>query len=410
MTILSYIKGILVLIALFGAIFMGIGVWKAWSAYRLAKTAEKCPGTFKGYHTVYHAETMEDSDGFRHTARSSEALPMFTYTDAQGRLQNVTGDESHFFKHLKFGQKVVVLVPPGASGSPRLGDLISLYGNGFLNAMVAVGLFFLSNYGVKGATILLGPEGALHRIGQARLPVGDLGLMIGGFVVLAGAFMVLGYRYTVKRQDPALIHALAAGDYHEALALAAQGRGIDAKTPAGETTVIAALKSGQPQVASAILRCLWVNGNVYTAQHISAAQLAAQQKNPQTLSLLFQKGASAYDIRPSVIHDLIVLGETATLRLILENGYDLHQTYNRQTFGDLALMQGKTDIVRLIHNRQGAFRAPAAFTALALGDPDALAAALAKPGALNKQFRNLTLEQYAEKIGRAEMLRQARRP
>lgn len=404
MTVLSYIKGVLILVSLFGVVFLGIGAWRTWSAYSFAKTALKLEGTFKGYYTVSHEERVEDMDGYRRTAKVSESLPMYVYTDAKGRTRDVTGSESHFFKHLKYGQKVVVLVSPEDSGTSRLGDLISLYGNGFLNGLVGIGIFLLGYYGIKASKVLLGTEGALRRLGQSRLPIGDMVIIIGGFLLLAGVLMFLGYRFAVKRQDPALLKALEAGDHTLALALATDGRGIDVKSAAGETSVIVALKAGQPQVARAILNHLWVNGNVYCADRIPAAQLAAQLKDAQTLKLLITKNASTVDIDPEVVRELVAAGENATVKLIIENGYDLHRIFDNLTLGDLALLHGSTDLVRLIHDRQGAFRAPEPFVALALGDAQALAAALDKPGARKRRFRNFTLEQYAQKVGQSEMI------
>jgi len=152
------------------------------------------------------------------------------------------------------------------------------------------------------------------------------------------------------------------------------------------------------------MRCLWINGNVYTADGISAGQLSASLSDPETLALLIRRGTLTYDIHPSVIHDLIVGGETETVRLVIENGYDLRQTCNQLTLGDLALIHGKVEIVQLIHACGGLFHAPTAFIALALNDRETLAAALQKMAALNQRFQDFTLEQYAEKIGRSAMI------
>jgi len=225
-------------------VFLGIGIWKAWSAYNFSRIAEKREGTFKGYHTVYHEETHTDSDGHTSTARSEESLPMFSYADAKGRTHDVTETEGHFFKHLKFGQKVVVLVAEQETVPPRLGDCFSLYDSGIQNSLVGVVIILLMYYGIKGLVALLGPEGILHRLGQSRLPMGDMVFMVGGFVVLASVTMFLAYRYTIKRQDPSMLRALSTQNYREALLLASDGRGIDATTPAGETALMAALKAG----------------------------------------------------------------------------------------------------------------------------------------------------------------------
>jgi hypothetical protein len=73
-------------------------------------------------------------------------------------------------------------------------------------------------------------------------------------------------------------------------------------------------------------------------------------------------------------------------------------------FGDLALINGRIDIVKMIHAAGGQFSAPEAFVVLALNDKEALAAALRKKGGRDERLQNFTLEQYAEKIGRKAVL------
>lgn len=413
MTVLGYIKGVLILFSLFGVGFLGIGVWKVWTSYAFSRQAERQEGTFKGYYTVYQddaleAHTLQDYTALKSTPRTEESLPMFTYKDKQGRPHDVTEPEGHFFKHLQFGQKVTVLIPSDPSQTPRLGDLFSLYGSGILLCLVAVGLFMLTRYGIKGAEVLMGPGGVLQVIGQSRLPVGGLVIMVFGFLVIAGGMMVLGYRLTLKRQDPSLITALEEKQYQKAFLLASDSRGIDAQTPDGDSPLILALKAGQPLVARAILRGLFVSGNVRSAEGIPAVQLAATLRDPVLLNLLLKKGAMVSEIPPSVVHDLIVAGDDETVRVIVMNGYYLDQKFDQLTFGDLALMEGRLKIVQMIYERQGLFQAPRSFIALALNDTHALAAALSHPGALQERFHRFSLEQYAEIIGRKEMVAKVR--
>lgn len=410
MTVLGYIKGTLIFFSLFGVGFLGLGAWKLWSSYTFSRDADKQDGTFKGYHTVYHDDALEDPTsltdytGLKHTPRSEEYLPMFTYTDNQGQTHDVTEPKSHFFKHLQYGQKVTVLVPSHSSQPPRLGDLFSLYGDGILLCLLGLGIFMLTYYGIKGSEVLMGPEGIFQRIGQSRFPIGGLFMMILGFLLIAGGMMFLGYRVALKRQNPSLITALQNKQYQRAFRLAGDGWGIDAETPDGEDPLILALKAGQPHVARAILANLFVNGNVRSSEGILAVQMAAHLREPFLLNMLLKKGSMVSEISPSVVHDLIVAGDTKTVQVIVENGYYLNQKYNQLTFGDLALIHGRLDIVRMIYEHKGLFHAPPSFVALAINDTQALTTALRHPGAKAEHFHEFSLKQYAEKIGRMEMI------
>ena len=418
MTVLGFVKGILVFISLFGIVFLGIGAWKVYTAFTFVQQADKAIGTFKGYHTVYNETTTTDDFYQTKRTRVEEALPMYAYTDAHGNLHDATGTESHFFKHLRFGQKVKVLVAPDGSGVSRLGDLLSLYGNAVLLSLVGLGCIVLMYYGIKAMDMFLGPsaqpvatnsvisflQSSLHEFGQSRLPISSMVFYLGGFVLIAivmGAFTI---HMTYKRQDPALIKALQQQQYDTALVLAAQGRGVDVKTAEGESALILALKANQPILVRAILNCLFVNANVWAADKRSSAQIAAANGDLQTLTLLIQKGASAAELEPSLIHDLIIKGNAALLKLIFNDGYNLYQRYNQLFLGDYAVIEGRAEIVRLIQARHGTFRAPATFIALALNDPVALRTALKRRNAAKFRFCGYTLEQFAQKINRQELL------
>jgi hypothetical protein len=357
---------------------------------------------------------------------------MFTYADAHGRVYDVTGKDGHFYEHLTCGDKVTVLVAPDGSDA-RLGDFESLYGAAILRCVIGLCFLALIQYGMRAADRYLGlpaptaetpyvytgstgsqprPADApsshilsfLQEIGQSHLPVSDLAIYLGGFLLISGAVLAFTLSITVKRQDPALINALQQQNYAAALSLATQGRGVEGKTAEGETALILALKVNQPDVARAILNCRFVNANVYTIDTKSSAQLAAANGDLQTLLLLLQKGAPAFDLEPGLIHALIVKGDAASLRLIFDNGFNLEQEYRQLSFGDYAVIEGQAEIVRLIQAHNGLFRAPAAFIALALNDSIALQAALKRPDEANRTFYGYSLEQFAQKIGRQALL------
>ena len=116
-----------------------------------------------------------------------------------------------------------------------------------------------------------------------------------------------------------------------------------------------------------------------------------------------KKGAPTFGLEPSLIHDLIVKGDVALLKLIINDGYDLHQRYNQLFLGDYAVLEGRDQIVRLIKECHGAFQAPATFVALAMNDPEALKAALKRRNAAKFSFYGYSLEQFAQKINRQDL-------
>lgn len=430
MTVLSFVKGVLRFISLFGIFFLGFGAWKAWTAYTFVQHSEKVEGSFKGYYTA-------------------ESLPMYTYTDAQGRVHDETGREGHLFEHLSYGDKVKVLVAADGSGETRLGDIDSLYGNSILNFVIGLCFLFFINYGINVLDRYLGqpqpadtPSAYLEQLqqadeaysypkqpakpadevtsffnsflqeikgfGQERLPISDMVVYFAGFLLIGGVMIAFTIHITMKRQDPALIKALEQRNYEAALALATERRGVEGQTAEGETALIMALKANKPEVARAILNCRFVNANVYTTDTKSSVQLAAANGDVQTLTLLLQKGASAFDIDPDLIHALIVKGDAATLELVFKNGFNLHQEYKGFSFGDYAVIEGQSRIVWLIQKHNGLFQAPEPFVALALNDAVALRTAQKRKNADKLRFCGYSLEQFAQKINRQTLLESIR--
>lgn len=120
---------------------------------------------------------------------------------------------------------------------------------------------------------------------------------------------------------------------------------------------------------------------------------------------MLQKGVEAFfDIKHSVVYNLIDKNDIATLKVIFDNGYNLDWKYGPLPLGDHAVMLGNAEVVRLIQAHNGVFKAPPAFIALALNDSEALNKVLQNPGATEVVFQNLTLKQFAEKIDRLELL------
>jgi len=416
MTVLSLIKGILVMTSLPGVVFIGVGVFKTWSAYNFAKTAEVVPGTFSGYETVLVDSTTRTSSTPGSRRGSKVTYPMFSYTDKNGHRRLESDPESHFIKRFKHGEKVTVLVSPDGSAAPRLGDTLSLFGPGISFCLIGIAFILLMSLGIKSANIYFGPldptvhegqlslRGALSEFGQSRFPVGDLVFILGGFLLTAGALVGTGTYFILKRTDQALLNALQNNDFKAAQILAYEGRGIQGKNQDGDLALIVALKANQPKVARAILGNFLVSATALSPDGSSPAYLAAVNGDHQTLAILLQKGAEAFNINSSVVYHLIVKNDIATLKVIFANGYNLDWKHDAFTLGDHAVILGNAEVVRLIQAYNGVFEASPAFIALALNDSEALNKALENPGATKVVFQNLTLKQFAKKIDHLELL------
>lgn len=413
MTVFSFIKFAFACVSLMAFVFLGVGAWKVWSAYNFAKTAVKVQGTFIGYHEVLRDSTVTDSHGFK--TKVSATYPMFAYTDAAGRTHHITGTEVVVFRWLKNGDPVDVLVSPDDPENARLGSMYYLYGDGGFSCLGGFFGIVLLFYGFKVFSLYLGPSAeisetiilaALQSFLRSKLPVGDLAFICGGFILLAGLMFGFGTYFILKRQDPALIQAMEAGRFEEARLLASQGKGIEGKNEDGEPALIVALKANKSEVARAILGH-WISTNVVTSKGVSGISLAAANGDHHTLALMVKKGAETFGLHPSIVHRLIVKGDTGTLGVIFSSSFNLDTEYKRLTFGDHAVMHAKADVVRLIQQHHGPFKAPPAFIALVLDDMNMLTTALKEPNACHKIFQGFTLVHFAEIIGKQEMMEKA---
>lgn len=149
MTIFSLLKGAFIFTSMLGLIGISLGVWKIWSAYDFSRNAEVKQGVFRGYYTARYQSTSRDSSGLKKYRTVEEYLPMFAYEDS-GRRHEITGKDGHFFRHLnsKVNEPVKVLVALDDPEVARLGDALSLYGNGGLLALTSLIFFILPRYGV----------------------------------------------------------------------------------------------------------------------------------------------------------------------------------------------------------------------------------------------------------------------
>jgi hypothetical protein len=410
MTIFNFFKFVFILVSLIGFVFIGAGAWKMWSAYNFAKTAEKTQGTFIGYHEVLRDPTVSNINRFKRKVK--ETYPIFVYTDAKGQTHHITGKDVIVFQRLKNSDDVDVLVSPDDPENARLGAAYYLYGGGGFLSLSGLVVIILLFYGFKAIAFYIGPSavfdptgliGVLQSFGQIKLPVGDFVIIGGGFILLAGAMIGFGTHFILKRQDLSLIQAMEAGKFNEARMLALKGKGIEGKNADKEPALIVALKANKPEVARAILNH-WTSTNVVSSEGASGLSLAAANGDYFTLAIMIKKGAETFGLDPSVVHDLIVKGDTETLSVIFSSSFDLDTKYMWLNYGDHAVMQGKADVVRLIKKHNGPFESPSSFIALVLDDTEVLTEALKKTDTCNKKFNRLTLTQFAEKIGKKKMI------
>ncbi|MCP3900475.1 MAG: hypothetical protein GY707_12255, partial [Desulfobacteraceae bacterium] len=126
----------------------------------------------------------------------------------------------------------------------------------------------------------------------------------------------------------------------------------------------------------------------------------------KTLALLFEKGEPIYHIQSREIYRLIHKGDAATIKFLVDNGFDIKEDYSNKTYGDQAVFEGQAEVVKLIQSLGGKINAPEAFVALATNDENALKKAFKHPKASEKKFRGLTLDRFAKRIGKSKLLEQ----
>lgn len=93
-------------------------------------------------------------------------------------------------------------------------------------------------------------------------------------------------------------------------------------------------------------------------------RVAAEAGDLEMVKLLLEKGALPQhpdDIAPPFLYAM-VNGHDEIARLLIEAGTDLHRLYPLQggrtgTVGDLAVLAGKKELIKLIQRRNGTFTA-----------------------------------------------------
>lgn len=413
MTVYTFLKASLLIVILIGLINMGFGVWKIWSVSDFSRNAIVTQGIFRGYHLHVFKSSTRDNSGMRNYEKVEEYLPMFSYVYSGIRYEK-TGQDGHFFKHLrnKVNEPVKVLVAKDNPKTARLGDFLSLYCNGVLLSLGSLILMVISWYGIKyinswrdkAFTAATEAGKMIQYVGESQIPIGSIVIILGGFFLIAGSVMTYAYFSATKRNSDYLIQAIESGEYENALILALQGRGIDAKNSKNETALITALKANQPEIACAIINHWWVSRNCSDNEGNLAVQIAALNGDRKTLALLFEKEVPVNHVGPREIYYLIRKGDAATIKFLADHGFNIKEDHSNMTYGDHAVLEGRADVVKLIKSLGGTINAPPAFIALAADDPDALNKALKLSNSSSRKFRGLTLEKFAKKIGKQSFL------
>ena len=376
MSFFSIVKFSLWIIVLMGAELLLVGIGKVWTAYDFYSHSKPVSGVFKGYHTEKHLENFRDSNGYTSYRNVSEDFPMFVYRDDSGKNQLVTAEESHFFPYLDYDDPITVLVRTDRSETPRLGGFIDLYGSALI-MMVFAGIFivlplkainftkhWLSSQHDHDRGI---PQEQLRERLDSPVNITDLWLyiaiLLALFVVGAGAM----WYFTLP--------------------------GNDKENPAPSPL------AADPHVQEPIKPAVY--------QQLGSEQLyqAARLGDHETVTRLLAKGEHIYDIRPAVVQSLIRKNDVAMLKLIFADGFDLSQHYARQTFGDQAVAEGRSEIVKLIRSYQGVFEAPPIFVALAAEDLETLKSLKAEADPTIR-FRGMTLKAYAKRYRKETLLEQ----
>lgn len=385
MSVYSIVKFSIGTFVVIGSIFMAIGIGKLWLAYDFYRHSNQVPGIFRGYHTVERTEKYRDSNGYTSYRTVSEDFPMFVYQDENGKQHHVTAEESHVFRYLSYDDNIHVLIRIDSDETPRIDGFMSLYLSPLISMAISGLFIFLPLKALKFANSWLNnnQENPAHAHLQSRIleQTNDtikfsdvfiyLFILFGLFAVIAGAL----WYFTAPENSPTASppsSALPSSDYRQA----------------------------PPSTAKLAAK------PVYEQQGSTELYQAARRGDSEAVRRLLATGEHIYDIRPAVVQTLIRKNDKATLELIFADGFDLTQHYARQTFGDQAVAEGRSEIVRLIKRYQGVFEAPPVYVALAAEDLDTLKNLIREINPKTR-FRGMTPERYAKRYHKEELLQQA---
>jgi len=384
-----------VITAVSGLAILSIGGLLCWQALRLERAASIRPGSFTGYRLV---------DRGNDTALQR---PVFDVERSDGTSEEVIGDFPHLLTFFAPGDAIEVLVPNDPERTPRIRSFGPLYA--LPSGLVVVGTLLVFFPFVLGG-FRRAPERADYGSGsKERAPktawVGR-GLWMVALALLGYAWAqtrgLLGRRSLDTDHHGGDQHDGTArdGDHHEAPPLAAADPRSESPTreiqddPPAPRPVPQASRPSAPESKP-------------KPKHRSPAH-AARAGDHEALLEYIADGVDLNEINPANLVATISNGQVQALRVLFEHRYE-HHRYAGDTLGDLGIKYNRPEVVKLVQEFEGPFDAPPEYIALVLGDPAALAAALAEQeGARN--FMHRDLDWWAKELGQEATLERARRP
>ncbi len=348
---------ILYSLACLGSLLLIVSVWLIWDAvsFKLAATIQ--PGEFLYYSEKQEISRNKDSDGRVTYQETTIYLPVFTLIDSDGERHRVYGTESHIFRVFDSEESIEVLVHPDPEISPRINAFIPLYGNTLSFLLIGLLILIPAVIGLRRSP----PDTSV----QEYLP---FMLRFFGFGILVMAVFAL---------------------------------------------ILVAANKWFPEEQSATNETEEIESDALQKVEDSPSELdrlafrAAQQRDPEKLRQLIGEGANIKNIPVPIVSGLVSFSQIETLEIIFQQGFDLSQTYGGGTMGYRAVAVGKSDVIKLVRKYGGPFGVPEEFIALAEGDLEGLRKALRKADP-NAKFRGASIDRFAKKLKKVELLQQAR--
>jgi len=339
-------------------------------------------GTFAGYEEEWFKTTSSSpsptnwgQQDFSETW-SVMIYPVFSYVAKDGQTLQILEKKPHIFEMFKPGQEVEIILSSHAE--PRLAGFYSLY---FRDLVILIlGLCFIVVPLLIGRVVIpsletqAGMQVAAHfqetfaQIAATRIGPMSVATLLKGvaaffglvivIIIVAGAVPFL-HQLGIGAGSK-LITAIEEKRYDDARKLILERKGINRVDDYDRNALLIALEMGQPELARLLIEA-GADVNIKSKMYMTPLRVSTQAGDLQMVKLLLAKGASPdtpEDEMPPVAY-AIVDGYDEIAQALIEGKTDLQRRYTAGerslTVGDMALLNQKPRLVKMIRQRGGAF-------------------------------------------------------
>jgi len=366
-----------------GIAFSFYALFLLWDTANFVKTSSgRVKGTFSGYEEEWFktvssspSPTNWGQQDFSETW-SVMIYPVFSYVAKDGQTLQIREKRPHIFEMFKPGQEVEIMFSPHAE--PRLAGFYSLY---FRDLVILIlGLCFIviplliGRVVIPGLETQAGMQVAAHfqatfaQIAATRVGPMSVATLLKGVAAFLGLVIVI----SIVAGAVPFLHQLGIGvgsklitaieekRYDDARKLILERKGINRVDDYDRNALLIALERGQPQLARLLIEA-GADVNIKSKMYMTPLRVSTQTGDLEMVKLLLARGASPdapEDEMPPIAY-AIVDGDDEIAQALIEGKTDLQRRYmageRLLTVGDLALLNGRTQLVEMIRQHGGTF-------------------------------------------------------